>query len=117
MPIDVERALRGLDGNTELLKDLASMFVEDAPILLASFHSAIANDHPVQAQAVVHGLKGLIATFYAKSSVTIAQRLEDATAEGELSRIDKDDVKQLELSVGSIITEFVARGWANRQLP
>ena len=112
--IDVERALRALDGNSELLKDLASMFVEDAPLLLVQLKNALADERPTQARAVVHGLKGLVATFYAKTGVEIAQRLEDAAAEGDLSLFFKGELEQLERSVGSIMSEFEALGWVNR---
>lgn len=112
--IDVERALRALDGNAELLKDLASMFVEDAPLLLVQLKNALADKRPTQARAVVHGLKGLVATFYAKTGVEIAQRLEDAAAEGDLSLFFKGELEQLEQSVGSIMSEFEALGWVNR---
>jgi len=112
--IDVDRALQALDGNAELLKDLASMFVEDAPELLVQLKSAVADHRPTQARAVVHGLKGLVATFYAKSGVEIAQRLEDAAAEGDLSLFYKGELEQLEKSVGLIMSEFEALGWVNR---
>ena len=112
--IDVDRALQALDGNAELLKDLASMFVEDAPILLVQLKSALAEDHPMQARAVVHGLKGLVATFYAKTGVEIAQRLENAAAEGDLSVFSKGELERLEQSIGSMMTEFETLGWVNR---
>jgi HPt (histidine-containing phosphotransfer) domain-containing protein len=112
--IDVERALRALDGNAELLKDLASMFVEDAPLLLVQLKNALADKRPTQARAVVHGLKGLVATFYAKTGVAIAQRLEDAAAEGDLSLFFNGEFEQLEQSVGAIMSEFEALGWVNR---
>jgi len=113
--IDVERALQALDGNAELLKDLASMFVEDAPLLLVQLKNALADNRPTQARLVVHGLKGLVATFYAKSVVEIAQRLEDAAAEGNMSFFFKGEFEQLEKSIGSIMGEFVVLGWVNRR--
>jgi len=113
--IDVERALQALDGNAELLKDLASMFVEDAPLLLVQLKIALADNRPTQARLVVHGLKGLVATFYAKSVVEIAQRLEDAAAEGNMSFFFKGEFEQLEKSIGSIMGEFVVLGWVNRR--
>ena len=112
--IDLERALQALDGNAELLKDLANMFVEDAPVLLAQLKNALVDECPTRARAVVHGLKGLAATFYAKTGVEIAQRLEDAAGEGDLSLFFKGELEQLERSIGSIMSEFEALGWVNR---
>jgi HPt (histidine-containing phosphotransfer) domain-containing protein len=112
--IDVERALRALDGNAELLKDLASMFVEDAPLLLVQLKIALADKRPTHAGAVVHALKGLVATFYPKTGVEIAQRLEDAAAEGDLSLFLNGEHEQLEQSVVAMISEFESLGWVNR---
>ena len=112
--IDVERALRALDGNAELLKDLASMFVEDAPLLIVQLKIALLDKRPTQARAVIHSLKGLVATFYPKTGVEIAQRLEDAATEGDLSLFFKGELEQLERSVGSMINEFEDLGWVNR---
>ncbi len=109
--IDVERALQALDGNAELLKDLASMFAEDAPILLGQLKTALVDNNPTAVRSVVHGLKGLVATFYAKQGVDIAQRLEDSAANGELELFFKGQLEQLEEVIGSILSEFVALGW------
>ena len=112
--IDVERALQALDGNKELLKDLAIIFVEDAPILLEQLKEALNDEHPMQARSAVHSLKGLIATFFANSSVEIAQRLEDSAAEGNLEMLFNGELEQLEESIGSLKADFVARGWVER---
>ena len=112
--IDVERALQALDGNMELLKDLASMFVEDAPILLEQLKTALTDDHPRQARSAVHSLKGLVATFFAKTSVEIAQRLEDSAADGNLEMFFNGELEQLEECIASVKADFVAHGWVER---
>ena len=112
--IDIDRALNALDGNKVLLKDLASMFVEDAPVLLAQLKTALADFHPMKARALVHGLKGLVATFFAKEGVEIAQRLEDSAADGDLSIFSGVELGKLENSINSIIADFVVLGWLKR---
>ena len=112
--IDVERALQALDGNTELLKDLASMFVEDAPILLDQLKAALTDDHPMQARSAVHSLKGLVATFFAKTSVEIAQRLENSAADGNLELFFNGELERLEACIASVMADFVERGWVER---
>lgn len=112
--LDIERALHALEGNEELLKDLASMFVEDAPILLDQLKAALTDNDPIQARSAVHSLKGLISTFYASTSVEIAQRLEDYAAEGNLEEFRNGDVERLENCVNSVAADFKARGWVGR---
>ena len=112
--LDIERALKALDGNEDLLKDLASMFVEDAPILLDQLKVAITENDSVQARYAVHSLKGLVSTFYAKADVELAQRLEDCAAEGSLDGFRSGGLDQLEESVNSVSAEFESRGWVGR---
>ena len=112
--INVERALKALDGNTELLKDLANMFGEDAPILLEELKVALKGNHPINVRSAVHSLKGLIATFYAKNGVEIAQRLEDAAAAGELDLFYCGELDRLEECIQSVQGDFEKLGWVTR---
>ena len=113
-PFDIERALRALEGNEELLKDLASMFVEDAPVLLGHVKAALTDNDSMQARTALHSLKGLVSTFYATSGVEIAQRLENSAAEGNLDVFRNGDLQRLEECVSSVAADFEARGWVGR---
>ena len=112
--IDHDRALKALDGDLELLKDLARMFVEDAPILLEKLRKAVNDNDPKQVRTIAHSLKGLIATYFSKTGVDIAQRLEDSAAGGELDRFFIGDLNRLENFVGSMIVECEALGWVDQ---
>ena len=112
--IDIARALQGLEGNEELLKDLASMFVEDAPIILDQLKVAMTTNNAAQVRTAVHSLKGLISTFYATSSVEIAQRLEDCAAEGNLDEFLHGGLEQLEECINAVTADFQQRGWVGR---
>ena len=112
--IDHDRALKALDGDVELLKDLARMFVEDAPILLEKLRKAVNENDPKQVRSVVHTLKGLIATYFAKTGVDIAQRLEDSAADGELDPFFIGDLNRLEEFIGSMMEECEVLGWAEQ---
>jgi len=103
-----------LDGNTALLKDLAIMFNEDAPVLLEELKNAVKRNHPMNVRSAVHSLKGLIATFYAKTGVEIAQRLEDASAAGELDLFYCGELDRLEACIHSVQGEFEKLGWVTR---
>ena len=109
--IDEERALLALDGNRILLMELASMFKEDAPQILSELKSAVANESATNTRSAIHSLKGLVATFYAQSTVELADRLEDSAANGQLQMFHQGDMEKLEQAIESVIEEFVERGW------
>ena len=111
--IDEERALLALDGNRVLLMELASMFKEDAPELLSKIKTAVANESASHTQSAVHSLKGLASTFYAQSTVELANRLEDSAANGQLEMFHQGELEKLEQAIESVIEEFVERGWVS----
>jgi HPt (histidine-containing phosphotransfer) domain-containing protein len=112
--IDIARAVQSLEGNEELLKDLASMFVEDAPVLLDQLKVALSDNDSLQARTAVHSLKGFVSTFYATKGVEIAQRLEDYAALGDLGKFRNGDLEILEECINSVSADFRSRGWVDR---
>ena len=56
---DEASALEALDGQQELLADLAMMFREDALQLLTTLNRAIGVDNHSEARRAAHSLKGL----------------------------------------------------------
>jgi HPt (histidine-containing phosphotransfer) domain-containing protein len=111
---DIERALQALDCNLELLKDLASMFVEDSPVLLEQLQWALSNKKTTDVRSIMHSLKGLMSTFYATTGVELAQRLEDSAAIGDLSLYFTGEMDRLADFVRSLEAEFQRLGWTGR---
>lgn len=111
LQFDEERALLALDGNRNLLMELAKMFREDVPQILQDLKIAIGNENAVKTQSAVHSLKGLASTFYAQSTVELAHRLEDSAAHGQLEMFHNGAFEKLEKSIQLVIQEFVERGW------
>ncbi len=111
--IDEERALLALDGNRILLMELATMFKEDAPLLLCKLKTAVANESAIHTRSAVHSLKGLVATFYAQPTIELANRLEDSAANGQLEMFHQGELEKLEQAIESVIEEFVERGWVS----
>ncbi len=109
--IDEKRALLALDGNRNLLVELAGMFREDAPLILNELKTAVANRSAIQTRSALHSLKGLASTFFAQPTVELAHRLEDAAASGDLELLQSGELEKLEQSVESVIEEFAERGW------
>lgn len=109
---DEKSALEALDGERELLCQLATMFVEDAPQLLTELEDALAADDPIAARRATHSLKGLVATFFAASTVELAHRLEQAAADGRLDELAGGGCRDLRIAVESLGQELRARGLA-----
>jgi PAS domain S-box-containing protein len=73
--LDWRGALLRLDGDTELLLELAALFVADGPQLWDELNAALqAADLPRSARAV-HSLKGVLVNFGAARALSAAERL------------------------------------------
>jgi HPt (histidine-containing phosphotransfer) domain-containing protein len=113
--LDESAALAALDGSRELLKRLGQMFCEDAPLLIQALNSALESDNQPAARRAVHSIKGLAATFFAKPTVELAQRLEYEAAEGRLQTLKDGGVEQLDESLRSLGQELKASGWVDSE--
>jgi HPt (histidine-containing phosphotransfer) domain-containing protein len=106
LQVDEQAALDALDGSRVLLHDLAEIFCEDAPAILNELRSALEADDATGARRAAHSLKGLAATFFAKPTVEIAQRVEFEAAEGNLSGLMVTDFRLLAAAIESLIVEL-----------
>lgn len=107
---DEKSALEALDGERELLSQLATMFVEDAPILLKELEDAVASSDAVAARQATHSIKGLVATFFAAPVVELAHRLEQVAADGRLDEFSGGGCSDLRRGVESLGQELRAHG-------
>jgi HPt (histidine-containing phosphotransfer) domain-containing protein len=108
--LDEEAALAALDGERELLSQLATMFVEDSHELLEALDRAVAAGDCRSARHAAHSLKGQVATFFATPAVELAQRLEHEAAEGRLTELTCGGCTQLRQSIGRLVEELRGRG-------
>lgn len=74
--IDLEVALARVGGDQELLRELAGLFLEEAPRMLAEIEKATARRDGKAVESAAHGLKGSAANFGAQATVEAAFRLE-----------------------------------------
>lgn len=111
LQINEENTLRSLDGNKELMFQLAQIFAEDAPLLLTKLESSLAAGDAYGARLAAHSLKGLVATFYAQQTVEIAQQIENNCSIGELEIVQSDWLPQLKESLAALIEEIKLRKW------
>ncbi len=68
-------ALMRLDGDVDLLLELAGIFIDDGPGLLATLIAAIDAGDDGASQRAVHSLKGVLVNFGAQRAIAQAERL------------------------------------------
>jgi PAS domain S-box-containing protein len=72
----LEVALARIGGDQALLADLAKIFCEKSPKLLAAVQDAVAQKNLVDLRRAAHSLKGAISTFAAQDAFDAAAKLE-----------------------------------------
>jgi two-component system, sensor histidine kinase and response regulator len=84
-----EGALERVDGDVELLAELAGLFLEDCPQLIHQIREAVASGNAHNLQHAAHTLKGSVGNFCAKPAFDAAYQLEVMGRDQELSQADK----------------------------
>ena len=82
---DLASALKEVDGDEELLREMAQLFLEDHPRLMATLREAATACDPERLCRAAHALKGAAANFAAREAVAAAQRLEALGRAGTFS--------------------------------
>ena len=89
-PLDrkVISGLRGLqgEGETDIVAELAGMFLGDARPRLSALEEAVQNDDAPAVERLAHTLKGSSGNMGARGMSALCARLEDAGASGDLSQ-------------------------------
>ncbi|MCY2976390.1 MAG: Hpt domain-containing protein [Planctomycetota bacterium] len=88
MTINEVQALELLSGDRDLLKQLATIFVEDSLPLVDVFEQAIDLRDAKKAGLAIHSLKGITATFFAEPEVSLFASVEMAANHLDWSRLD-----------------------------
>lgn len=78
-----------LGGDLELLTEMAGIFIEDSPRMLAAARDAIAQQNPQATMKAGHSLKGTLASLTAVTASGIARELEQAARNGNLAEAAK----------------------------
>ena len=86
---DLAGAIAKLDGDVELLRDLAALFIGTLPDRLSELQAAMVEDCPRKISDPAHTMKGSVRYFLADSTYAAAQQLELVSIFGERSDIDR----------------------------
>jgi two-component system sensor histidine kinase/response regulator len=88
-PSDLKSALVRVEGDKALLADLAKLFCEESPRMLAAVRTAVASKDADALERAAHSLKGSVATFAAANAFEAALKLERLGRAKELTGAEK----------------------------
>jgi PAS domain S-box-containing protein len=106
---DRAAALDRVGGDLELLIELAGMFMEDYPQLLAEIEGALRNGDSDALRQSAHTLKGAVGNFSAQNAYDAAYALEQIGRSGDLSdatgayRVLKQELERLQPLLGALV--------------
>jgi PAS domain S-box-containing protein len=84
--LDLDAALGRVDGDRELLVEMADLFLDEYPRLLSTLRDAVAQGNAPTAAYAAHTLKGSVANFAAMPAFTAAQKIERIARQGDLAQ-------------------------------
>ncbi len=87
---DFAQALQHVDGNRELLLEVADLFTHDAPRRLSEIEQAVAAHDAAVIERVAHSLKGAISVFAGGGALRAVARLELAGRNNDLTQAVAD---------------------------
>jgi CheY-like chemotaxis protein len=80
--------LARMNGDVELLREIAALFLENSPRLLDEIRRAIAHGRNTELATAAHAVKGSVITFAARAAADTAQQLELMGRNQELTHPD-----------------------------
>jgi len=84
-PIDAEALKNRIDGDLDLLRDLAALFAEEAPRLLGQIELAIQQGSAIELEKASHKMKGSVLQFSAAAAASAALELEQKGRSGSVA--------------------------------
>jgi two-component system sensor histidine kinase/response regulator len=85
--IDWQAAWANLEGDSNLLGELALLFLEDLPKQMEAIHLAVEKKQGHDLERLAHRLKGSVGNFAAKPAFQAALRLEQIARQGDFEQI------------------------------
>ena len=84
-PFDLSEALARVDGDHELLAEMAELFLEESPRFISEIRTALEKDDTQTLTYAAHTLKGSVGNFAATEAAEAARQLEQMGRKGELA--------------------------------
>jgi len=93
--LDLGQARENFGCDEALLQEIANVFIEDVPMIVAELEEACARQDTATICRLAHSLKGLCATFGAEPARTYAQGIECKAASQRESSVTCEQVRVL----------------------
>jgi PAS domain S-box-containing protein len=107
--IDWAGALKHFEGDVELLKEIAAMFVEESPLAMHKVKDALMRGDSNALERAAHTIKGSVGNFVAKPALQAAQRIEQIGRDGNMGEAE-EACKALEAELDRLIPALAALG-------
>jgi PAS domain S-box-containing protein len=109
---DPQQAVKHVQGDLPLLKELASLFLEECAKLQQSIRQAIEEHDAVKLQRAAHTLKGAAAAITATDVQAAAQRVESAAVQPDWPTIEENwsELEQAIERLRPALNDFIAAG-------
>ncbi len=105
--LDQAAALAAVDGDEELLADVAEAFLAEAPQLLEQAEAAGSAGDAAAVKRAVHTLKGAVSSFGEHPAVALALAVERAAATGDLASA-REALPQLRHAITPLLEDLGA---------
>jgi HPt (histidine-containing phosphotransfer) domain-containing protein len=100
-----QKALAGLDGDEEILRDLAEVFLAEADTMMEVIRSAIERRDAAELRRGAHSLKGAARVFHADAATAAALHLETLGRDADFRGAGRA-LAELEEEVGRLCSEL-----------
>jgi HPt (histidine-containing phosphotransfer) domain-containing protein len=107
MVLDRTVALARVGGDVELLKEIATLFLDEYPRVLTDLHKALQAGDSKGVERSAHGLKGSVSNFGAQAVVDAAFQLEQLGRAQKLAEVSQV-LTTLELALAALHTELAS---------
>jgi HPt (histidine-containing phosphotransfer) domain-containing protein len=109
--VDLDRAMKRVGDDRELLGELVEIFFRDLPDRLAVLREAVGRGRVSDVERVAHNMKGSLATLGAQGACELAGVLETACHEARLDSAPSL-LEALESELRRVRAFYAASGWA-----
>jgi PAS domain S-box-containing protein len=109
---DVGAVLDSLEGDSELLREVAGIFLAQSPKRMEKIREAVSNRDPQVLEHAAHALKGAAANLLAQGVVEAASKLEEIARVGSLAGSKEalvsleEELGKLQLALGDFQKEY-----------
>jgi HPt (histidine-containing phosphotransfer) domain-containing protein len=108
--INLEKAVRLMDGDLELFNDLFEIIESSLPEKYRNVEAAIASESAVDLELYAHQFKGALRNVAADEACALLEKLEKSGSKGDFS-LARDLYPQVKPLVDKVIALYHSRTW------